>query len=264
MEYTNILFEIRDRVGFLTVNRPQALNALNFQTLEELGDAVEHIRDEEAVRVLVVTGAGDRAFVAGADIAEFSGMTSLGGRLFSELGHRVFSGIEQMPKPVIACVNGFALGGGCELAMSCDFIYASEKAKFGQPEINLGVIPGFGGTQRLARLVGRAKAKELCMTAEIIDAQQAREIGLVAKIFPPDRLIDETMKVAGALALKSATALYSIKRVIDCGSDVDLRSGCTFETEAFGFCFGTEDQIEGVSAFLEKRKPEFKGSLPRH
>ncbi|MEN6439309.1 MAG: enoyl-CoA hydratase-related protein, partial [Syntrophobacter sp.] len=178
-------------------------------------------------------------------------------------GQEVFFRIEQLPKPVIACVNGFALGGGCELAMSCDFIYASERAKFGQPEINLGIMPGFGGTQRLSRLVGRAKAKELCMTAEMIDAQQAKELGLVAKVFPAEQLMDETMKVARTLVAKSAGVLRSIKRVVDCGADVDLRSGCALEAEAFGVCFGSEDRNEGVSAFLEKRKPVFKGSLAR-
>ncbi|MGO9018170.1 MAG: enoyl-CoA hydratase-related protein [Syntrophobacteraceae bacterium] len=263
MEYNNILFEIRDRVGLLTFNRPKALNALNPQTLEELGDAVERTRSDDTIRVLVLTGAGDRAFVAGADISEFSRMNVLQARLFSELGQGVFFKIEQLPKPVIACVNGFALGGGCEVAMSCDFIYASDKAKFGQPEITLGIMPGFGGTQRLSQLIGRAKAKELCMTAEAIDAQQAKEIGLVAKVFPDDQLIDETMKAAGALALKSPAALRSIKKAIDRGFDIDLQNACALEAEAFGMCFGTEDMREGVSAFLEKRKPEFKGSLSR-
>lgn len=263
MEYNNILFEVRDGVGILTFNRPKALNALNPQTLEELGDAVERIRNDDTIRVLVLTGAGDRAFVAGADISEFAKMNVLQARLFSELGQAVFFSIERLPKPVIACVNGFALGGGCEVAMSCDFIYASDKAKFGQPEINLGLIPGFGGTQRLSRLIGRAKAKELCMTAEAIDAQQAKDLGLVAKVFPADQLIDETMRTAGALALKSPAALRSIKKVIDCGFDIDLQNACSLEAEAFGVCFGTEDMREGVSAFLEKRKAEFKGSLSR-
>jgi enoyl-CoA hydratase len=263
MEYNNILFEVRDGVGILTFNRPKALNALNPQTLEELGDAVERIRNDDTIRVLVLTGAGDRAFVAGADISEFAKMNVLQARLFSELGQAVFFSIERLPKPVIACVNGFALGGGCEVAMSCDFIYASDKAKFGQPEINLGIIPGFGGTQRLSRLIGRAKAKELCMTAEVIDAQQAKDLGLVAKVFPADQLIDETMKAAGALALKSPAALRSIKKVIDSGFDIDLQNACSLEAEAFGVCFGTEDMREGVSAFLEKRKAEFKGSLSR-
>ena len=174
MNYANILFEAQDGIAVLTFNRPKALNALNSETLDEVADAVERLRLDDALRVLILTGAGDRAFVAGADISGFSSMNSLSARLFAEKGQDVFFRIEQLPKPVIACVNGFALGGGCEIAMSCDFIYASDKAKFGQPEVNLGLIPGFGGTQRLSRLVGRAKAKELCMTGEIIDAQQAQ------------------------------------------------------------------------------------------
>jgi enoyl-CoA hydratase len=263
MEYANILFEVRGGVGLVTFNRPKALNALNPQTLEELADAVERARNDDAIRVLVLTGAGDRSFVAGADISEFPKMNPLQARFFAERGQQVFFQLEQLPKPVIACVNGFALGGGCEVAMSCDFIYASDKARFGQPEIGLGVMPGFGGTQRLSRLIGRAKAKELCMTAEAIDAQQAKDLGLVAKVFPADQLVDETMKVAAALAAKPAAALRSIKKVIDSGADVDLRNGCALEAEAFGVCFGTEDMREGVSAFLEKRKPEFKGSLTR-
>ncbi|MFZ2447197.1 MAG: enoyl-CoA hydratase-related protein [Syntrophobacteraceae bacterium] len=263
MSYANILFEVLDGVGVLTLNRPKALNALNPETLEELADAVERSRMDDAVRVLVLTGAGEKAFVAGADITAFTTMNALQARIFAEKGQEVFFRIEQLPKPAIACINGFALGGGCELAMSCDFIYASDKARFGQPEVNLGLIPGFGGTQRLSRLVGRARAKELCMTGEMIDAQQAKELGLVAKIFPADQLIEETMKVARALAAKSAGVLRSIKRVVDCGADIDLRNGCALEAEAFGVCFGSEDMREGVSAFLEKRKPEFKGSLAR-
>lgn len=263
MEYSNILFDLQDGIGCLTFNRPKALNALNPQTLDELADAIQRARLDDALRVLVVTGAGDKAFIAGADITEFNKMNSLQARLFAEKGQEVFFRIEQLPKPVIACVNGFALGGGCELAMSCDFIYASDKARFGQPEVNLGIMPGFGGTQRLSRLVGRAKAKELCMTAEMIDAQQAKELGLVAKVFPAEQLMDETMKVARTLVAKSAGVLRSIKRVVDCGADVDLRSGCALEAEAFGVCFGSEDRNEGVSAFLEKRKPVFKGSLAR-
>jgi len=263
MEYSNILFEVKDGIGLLTFNRPKALNALNDETLDELADAVERSSTDEAVRVLVLTGAGDRAFVAGADISEFSKMNALRARLFAEKGQNVFFRIEQLPKPVLACVNGFALGGGCELAMSCDFIYASEKARFGQPEVNLGLIPGFGGTQRLSRLIGRAKTKELCMTAELIDAQQAKDLGLVAKLFPADQLMEETMKVARALAAKSPGVLRSLKKVIDSGADLDLRNGCALEAEAFGVCFASEDMREGVSAFLEKRKPEFKGSLAR-
>ncbi len=263
MSYENILFEIQDGVGLLTFNRPKVMNALNPATLEEIADVVGRAEREEQIRVLVLTGAGDKAFVAGADINEFLNFTTLGARFFAQRGQEIFFGLERLPKPVIACVNGFALGGGCEIAMACDFIYASDTARFGQPEINLGIIPGFGGTQRLVRLVGRARAKELCMSGEIIDAQQAKELGLAARVFPSDRLFDETMKLARLLASKPAAALGSIKKVVDLGSDIDLRSGCALEAEAFGACFGGEDMREGVSAFLEKRKPQFKGGLTR-
>src|SRR5208337_1448484 len=194
MNYENILFQTDERVGVLTFNRPKALNALSASTLDEVADVIESVARDDSIRVLVLTGAGDKAFVAGADINEFKSMNPLSARLFSEKGQGIFFEIERLPQPVIACVNGFALGGGCELAMSCDFIYASERARFGQPEVNLGLIPGFGGTQRLSRLVGPAKAKELCMTGEMIDAQQGIALGLVAKIFPAEQLFDETMK----------------------------------------------------------------------
>jgi enoyl-CoA hydratase len=263
MSYENILFEVRDGVGILTFNRPKALNALNPATLDEVADVLKRAAGDDSIRVLVLTGAGEKAFVAGADINEFNSLNPLSARLFAEKGQGIFFEIERLPKPVIACVNGFALGGGCEMAMSCDFIYASDKARFGQPEVNLGLIPGFGGTQRLSRLVGRAKAKELCMTAEMIDAQQARDLGLVAKVFPAEQLLDETMKTARALASKSAVVLRSIKKVIDSGADIDLKNGCALEAEAFGVCFGSTDMREGVSAFLEKRKPVFKGSLSK-
>ncbi len=261
MAYENILFEVKDGVGVLTFNRPKALNALNPKTLEEVESVIDATRKDENIRVLVLTGAGDKAFVAGADISEFPKMNPLQARLFAEKGQEVFFKLEQLPKPVLACVNGFALGGGCEIAMSCDFIYASDKAKFGQPEVNLGVIPGFGGTQRLARLIGRAKAKELCMTGEMIDAQQAKDLGLVAKVFPADQLVEETMKVAKLLSTRGQGVLRSIKQVVDRGMDVDLKTGCALEAEAFGVCFASQDAKEGVSAFLEKRKPQFKGSL---
>lgn len=263
MNYENILFAVQDGIGVLTFNRPKALNALNARTLDELKDVLDRVRQDESARVLILTGAGEKAFVAGADITGFPSMNALQARLFAEKGQELFFSIEQLPKPVIACVNGFALGGGCEIAMSCDFIYASANARFGQPEINLGVMPGFGGTQRLSRLIGRAKAKELCMTGEVIDAVQARELGLVARVFPADRLMEETMKVAGVLASRSPGVLRSIKKVIDCGANVDLRSGCVLEAEAFGVCFAGEDMREGVSAFLEKRKPVFRGSLAK-
>lgn len=261
MAYENTLFEVQDGVGVLTFNRPKALNALNAKTLEELNDVIERVAQDPAIRVLVLTGAGEKAFVAGADITGFPAMNPMQARYFAEMGQGIFFRLEHLPKPVIACVNGFVLGGGCELAMSCDFIYASEKARFGQPEVNLGLMPGFGGTQRLARMIGRAKAKELCMTGEMIDAQQAREWGLVAKVFPAEQLVEETMKTAKLLATRPPGILRSLKQVINRGMDVDLKSGCALEAEAFGVCFASEDMTEGVSAFLEKRKPEFKGSL---
>ncbi len=261
MAYENILFEIQDGVGVLTFNRPKALNALNPKTLEEVNDVIESVQEDESVHVLVLTGAGEKAFVAGADITEFPKMNPLQARHFGEVGQNIFFKLEHLPKPVIACVNGFALGGGCEIAMSCDFIYASDKARFGQPEVHLGLMPGFGGTQRLSRLIGRAKAKELCMTGEMIDAQQAKELGLVAKVFPAEHLMEETMKAAKLLATRAQGVLRSLKQVINRGMDVDLKSGCALEVEAFGLCFASADAKEGVSAFLEKRKPDFKGSL---
>ncbi|MGA3117319.1 MAG: enoyl-CoA hydratase-related protein [Syntrophobacteraceae bacterium] len=263
MNYENILFEFHDGVGVLTFNRPKVLNALNPATLDEVADVIGRAAREDAMRVLILTGAGDKAFVAGADINMFPAFNPLSARFFAEKGHRIFFEIEQLPKPVIACVNGLALGGGLEISMSCDFIYASDRAKFGQPEVNLGIMPGFGGTQRLSRLVGRAKAKEICMTGEMIDAQQAKDLGLVARVFPADQLFDETMKVARTLSSKSMSVLRTIKKVIDSGADVDLRTGCALEAEAFGVCFGSEDMREGVAAFLEKRKPQFKGSLTK-
>lgn len=261
MVYENILYEVRDGVGLLTFNRPKALNALNARTLEEVDDVVESAMVEAGVRVLVLTGAGEKAFVAGADITGFQTLNPLQARHFAELGQRLFFKLEQLPKPVIASVNGFALGGGCEIAMSCDFIYASEKARFGQPEVNLGLIPGFGGTQRLARMIGRAKAKELCMTGEVIDAQQAKALGLVAKVFPAEQLFEETMKTARLLASRAQGVLRSLKQVISRGLDVDLKAACALEAEAFALCFASQDAREGISAFLEKRKPDFKGSL---
>jgi enoyl-CoA hydratase len=261
MAYENILFEVQDRIGVLTFNRPKSLNALSPSVLEEMDEVIELVRRDENIRVLVLTGAGEKAFVAGADVTFFRNMNPLQARLFAEKGQQIFFKLEDLPKPVIACVNGFALGGGCELAMSCDFIYAAETAKFGQPEINLGIMPGFGGTQRLLRLVGRAKAKELCMTGEMIDAQQAKELGLVAKVFPADRLLEETLKVARVLSTKGQVALRGIKSVVDRGMDVDLKTGCALEAEAFGISFASQDAGEGVAAFLEKRKPEFQGSL---
>ncbi|MBL7213200.1 MAG: enoyl-CoA hydratase/isomerase family protein [Desulfobacteraceae bacterium] len=261
MSYENIIFEIEGDVAVIRFNRPKALNAINPGVLEEVGDALDKIEADSGVRVLVLTGEGEKAFVAGADIAYMVKLSPLEGREFSRGGHELLFRLENLPIPVIACVNGFALGGGTEIAMACDFIYASENAKFGQPEINLGVIPGFGGTQRLSRLVGKAMAKELCMTGMMISAQEAKEIGLVNRVFPHDKLWEETLKTANLMAGKGKVSLRAAKRCIDRGFDVDLTSGCYMEADAFALCKASPDANEGMSAFLEKRKPEFKGEL---
>ncbi|MDY6970956.1 MAG: enoyl-CoA hydratase-related protein [Thermodesulfobacteriota bacterium] len=261
MSYDNIIFEKQGNVAVIKFNRPKALNAINGGVLAELTDAFKNIEEDQSVRVLVLTGEGEKAFVAGADIAHMVDFSPIEGREFSRAGQEVFFRLERLPIPVIACVNGFALGGGAEIAMACDFIYASENARFGQPEIGLGIIPGFGGTQRLSRLVGKAMAKELCMTGVMISAREAKEIGLVNKVFPPERLWEETMKTADLLASKGKFSMKAIKRCIDRGLDTDMSSGCYMESDAFGMCMATPDGKEGMSAFLEKRKPEFEGTL---
>jgi len=261
MPYENILYQVEDSVAVLTVNRPKVLNALNPATIAEIEQVLAEVRGDETVRVLVITGSGEKAFIAGADISEFPKMNPLQARLFAQEGQKVFAELEDLPIPVIACVNGFALGGGCELAMSCDFILASDTAMFGQPEINLGIIPGFGGTQRLARLVGRAKAKELCMTGSQISAEEAKAIGLVAQVHPQDALMQKTMEMAKKLAGKGRVALRAVKETIDRGVEADLKTGCALETDAFATCFASQDAREGAQAFLEKRKPDFSGTF---
>ena len=261
MAYENILYETEDNVAVIRFNRPKALNAINPDVLVEVGQALDQIEADPNLKVLVLTGAGEKAFVAGADIAHMANFTPLEGRHFSLQGQALLFRLEALPLPVIACVNGFALGGGVELAMACDFIYASENAKFGQPEINLGIIPGFGGTQRLPRLVGKAMAKELCMTGAIIGAAEAKEIGIVNKVFPADKLWEETMKTARLIASKGRVSLRAVKNSIDRGYDVDLHMGNAIEADAFALCMASPDGKEGLTAFLEKRKPEFKGGL---
>jgi enoyl-CoA hydratase len=258
MSYQTLLYEVADGVATVTINRPEAMNSLSPEVVGELDQALDQIMADDDVRAVVLTGAG-KAFVAGADIAAMSKMTPLEGRKFSRQGQAVLFKIEKLDKPVIAAVNGFALGGGCEIAMSCDFIYASEKAKFGQPEINLGIIPGFGGTQRLARRVGPGWAKELCLTGVIISAAEAKEIGLVTRVFAPDELMTEAHKTAAGMATKGRVALRAIKTLINDGSDLPLERAIPMEAEAFATCFASPDQREGMTAFLEKRKPEFKG-----
>jgi enoyl-CoA hydratase len=261
MAYENIIFEREGDVAVIKINRPKALNAINPDLLAEMSDALGKIEEDTSVKALVLTGEGDKAFVAGADIAYMVKLDPLQSRKFSRYGQEVLFSLEKLTIPVIACVNGFALGGGTELAMACDFIYASENAKFGQPEINLGIIPGFGGTQRLSRLVGKAMAKELCMTGMMITAQEAKEVGLVNKVFPPEKLWEETMKTANVMASKGKVSMKAVKRCIDRGFDLDLHSGCYMESDSFALCMSSPDGEEGMSAFLEKRKPEFKGEL---
>jgi enoyl-CoA hydratase len=261
MTYESIIFEQQDEIAIIRFNRPKALNAINPSVIAEVSDALDAIKADTSIKVLILTGEGDKAFVAGADIATMKDYTPLQGKYFSAQGHELFFELESLPIPVIACVNGFALGGGCELAMACDFIYAADSAKFGQPEINLGIIPGFGGTQRLSRLVGKSMAKELCMTGAMISAQEAKDIGLVNKVFPKEALWEETVKVAKILASKGKVSMRAVKETINRGYDQDLRTGCHMEADAFGICMASEDAREGMGAFLEKRRAGFKGGL---
>lgn len=256
MDYNNLIVEIKKDIGWIKMNRPQALNALNTETLSELEKAVESLDNNDSVKVLVITGEG-KAFVAGADITEMKDMNSSEAINYSQTGHQVFLKIEHLEKPVIAAINGFALGGGCELAMACDLRIASENAKFGQPEVGLGIIPGYAGTQRLSRTVGIGKAKELIFTGDMIDAGTALSIGLVNTVVPADNLLEEAESVANIIASKSPIAIRKAKSVINRGFDTDFQTGCSYETEAFVECFTTGQPKEGMSAFLEKRSPKW-------
>ncbi len=250
--------ERRGAVALLTLDRPDARNALDRATLGALEERIALVERDEAVRAVVLTGAG-RAFAAGADIAQMRAMTPAEAESFSRLGHRVFAALEALRVPTIAAVNGYALGGGCVLACSCDWIYASEKARFGQPEVNLGIIPGFGGTSRLVRRVGLAMAKELVLTGAPIAAEEALRIGLVNRVLPPEELLARAVSVGELIASKGPLAVASAKRVMQEGQDVDPRVAYALEQQAFGLVFATEDRSEGISAFLEKREPVFKG-----
>jgi len=260
MPYKTIKLEVSEAIATLTFNRPEVLNALNPEMIGEIHKVLGDVREMPKVKVLILTGAG-KAFVAGADIQILQGFDPLGAKEFAQAGQSALFAIEAMDIPVIGCVNGFALGGGCEIAMACDFVCASEKAKFGQPEVNLGLIPGFGGTQRLSRLVGKGRAKDLCMTGRIISAQEALAIGLVTRTFPANSLMEETLKIARTIAEKGRVALRAVKHAIDNGLDVDLKTGCALEADAFSICFASPDQKEGTTAFLEKRQPNFTGNL---
>jgi enoyl-CoA hydratase len=253
-----ILVDRRDRVAIITINRPEKRNALNIQTRAEGAAVLDELRADDSVRVVIITGAGDKAFVAGADIAEFAQRTALNQREVM-LERSLFNAIDSFPKPIIAMVNGYCLGGGCEVALACDIRIASDHASFGQPEINLGIIPGGGGTQRLTRLVGEGKAMEMILSGEIIDAQAALAIGLVNQIVPADQLETKTMDIANRIAEKSPIALRLAKEAVKLASRSNLDEGLRREVDLFALCFSSEDKDEGVKAFLEKRKPEFKG-----
>jgi enoyl-CoA hydratase len=256
--YETLLLERRNRVAIITINRPDKRNALNIKTREEGAAILEELATDESVGVVVFTGAGDKAFIAGADISEFAGRTATMQRDVMT-SSSLFTAIDSFPKPVIAMINGYCLGGGCELAMACDIRIASETASFGQPEINLGIIPGGGGTQRLTRLVGEGKAMEMILTGEIIDARTAFSIGLVNHVVPADQLQPKTMEIASRMADKSPVALRMAKEAVKLASRSNLDEGLRREVDLFALCFSTEDKNEGVAAFLEKRKPAFKG-----
>ena len=259
MSESPLLIETTDAVRTITVNRPDKLNALNSATLEALHEAFDAAAADADVRVVVLTGAGEKAFVAGADISEMNGLTPVQGRDFSLRGQRMMRRVEKMPKPVIAAVNGFALGGGLELAMCCHLRIAGDNAKVGQPEINLGLIPGFGGSQRLLRLAGRAATLELCLTGAPIGAERARELGIVNRVVPAAELQAETLKLASQLANAAPLALRAMLDCVNIGGECGIEEGLEYESAQFGLVFSTDDMREGTTAFLEKRKPAFKG-----
>lgn len=259
MELKNIRLEKEGAVAVVTIDRPKALNALNYDTLKELQCCFYELRLDKEIGVVILTGGGEKAFVAGADISYMQNLNSLEGAEFGRLGHEVAAAIENAPQPVICAVNGFALGGGCELAISCDIRVASENAKFGQPEVNLGVIPGFGGTQRLPRLVGKGMACELLYTGDMIDATEALRIGLVNRVVGQDVLMDTCREMAEKITAKGPVAIRLCKETINNGMQMDLARANQYEAVQFGQCFTSEDQKEGMGAFLEKRPAKFTG-----
>ncbi len=259
MVYKNIILEKKDDIAKIIINRPNVLNALNTMTIKELTSVINDLEKDKKIKVAILSGAGDKAFIAGADIKEMKDMTVLQAKEFSELGHNLLSCIRQSRIPFIAMINGFALGGGCELLMSCDITIASKKTKLGQPEINLGISPGFCGTQCLPRLVGRAKAKELMLTGDTIDAEEAYRIGLLNRVVDANKLEEETMALAKKIAGKSSVQTAFIKSLVNKGSDIDLNTANALEISYFSSSFSTYDQKEGMEAFLEKRRPSFIG-----
>lgn len=250
MSYINLAIE--GKIGILTITRPEALNALNSEVIKDLDEAIDAAAKNDVIDVIILTGDG-RSFVAGADIGEMKDLGAVEGKNYADEGNRVFMKLENMTKPVICAINGFALGGGCELAMSCDIRLASEKAKFGQPEVGLGITPGFGGTQRLPRIVGLGRAMELILTARVIGANEAKEIGLVNAVYPPEELMAKALEMANLIAAQAQVAVHQSKRCIRKGMQTDIATGTAYEAEAFGLCFATQDQTEGMTAFMEKR-----------
>ncbi|MBP2653506.1 MAG: Crotonyl-CoA hydratase [Firmicutes bacterium] len=258
-EYSNLLFANENGIGLITINRPKVLNALNSDTLRELDSLIDAIAADGEVKVVIITGSGEKAFVAGADIAAMQPYAPLEGRSFAKYGQAVFNKLENLPQPVIAAVNGFALGGGCELVMACDIRIAAENAKFGQPEVSLGITPGFGGTQRLPRLIGKGRAKELLFTGDTIDANEAYRLGLVNRVVPREELMDAAKAMAEKIASRAPRAVELCKVAVNEGLDTDIESAVAYEAEVFGLCFATNDQKEGMTAFIEKRKVGFTG-----
>lgn len=258
-EYANLIYEQANGIGYITVNRPKALNALNSATLVELDNLLEEISNDKTTHVVVVTGSGEKAFIAGADITEMERLSAIEGRDIARLGQSIFNKLENLPQPVIAAINGFALGGGCELAMACDIRIATENAKFGQPEVSLGIPPGFGGTQRLARLVGKGRALQLLFTGELIDAQEAYRIGLVNKVVSAGELMTVAKAISETIKGRAQIAVQLCKSAVNKGLDSPLSVGLAYEAEVFGLCFATEDQKEGMAAFTGKRKANFSG-----
>lgn len=259
MTWTNIEKNVAGGVATVTINRPKALNALNYDTLKELLDCFGEIGLSNDIQAVIVTGSGEKSFIAGADISFMAQLNTLEAREFGRLGHEAMSAIETLPQPVIAAVNGFALGGGCELALACDIRIAAVNAKFGQPEVNLGVLPGFGGTQRLPRLIGKGHANELLFSGKMINAEEACRIGLVNRVVEQAKLLEECTSLAEMIVAKAAVAVRLCKEAVNNGLEMDLARGCGYEAELFGVCFSSEDQKEGMKAFLEKRAPQFTG-----
>jgi enoyl-CoA hydratase len=262
MAYQNIIVEEKDNgIFLLTINRPSALNALNPDVLNELSTFVNELKNNASARVLLITGAGDKAFIAGADISQFKGMTPKEALALSEQTMTTLKTLEDLPIPVIALVNGYCLGGGCEVALACDFILASKNAVFAQPEVKIGVMPGWGATQRLSRLIGRNRALELLLTGRNVNSDEAHQMGLANHVYDSDQLMEEGLNIANQIASLPPLSIKMTKKMVMHGQDMDLEQACLLESEAFALCFSSEDKEEGVSAFLEKRKPNFSKTL---